>query len=131
MIPTPHAPPATPPLSAAAKKRTGAENKLVAQGSQILQSALTLAESQVAIIYLKILKWGLGLAVMIPLALLFVAFGIYGCFLLDRAADYALSAPPNPAWLSPLIRGGVYTLVMAAVVVPIVLNTFREPEPHA
>lgn len=131
MVPTTHAPPHPPPLSAAAKKKIGSENKLVDHASHILNSALTVAESQFAIIYLKVLKWGLGLAVMIPLALLFVAFGVYGCFLLDRAADFALSAPPNPAWLSPLVRGGVYTLAVAAVVLPIVWNTFREPEASA
>jgi len=78
------------------------------------RAALTAVESQLTIYYLKLMTWVVGFLLMVPVALFMAIVGIYGLILLDRAADVALSAQPNPAWLSPLVRGGVYSFALLA-----------------
>ncbi|HLX62222.1 MAG TPA: hypothetical protein VKX17_13155 [Planctomycetota bacterium] len=88
------------------------ENSIWPKLTHAARAALTAVESQLTIYYLKLMTWIVGFLMMIPVAVFMAIVGIYGLILLDRAADIALSTPPNPAWLSPLVRGGVYSFAL-------------------
>ncbi|HLX61962.1 MAG TPA: hypothetical protein VKX17_11835 [Planctomycetota bacterium] len=98
--------------------------KVLPHLTQIVRHALMAAEAQFSICYLKLVLCALAFLVLVPATLLVAAFGIYGLVLLDRAADIALSSAANPLWLSPLVRGSVYVLLMSALFVPVLWMTF-------
>lgn len=76
----------------------------------IATQLLVISDAQLAIWKMKLIR-GAALAVLaLPLAAAFFALVVYGFVLLDRSAAAALDGAQYPAWFSPLVRGGFYTV---------------------
>ena len=83
--------------------------------SEAWSGALEVADAQVSIWSLKAVRLAM-LACLGSAALsVLLALGIYGFILLDWSLSYALETYGIP-WLSPVVRGGVYFLLPATLV---------------
>ena len=118
----------TPFTATTEKKRLTTDHSVWANCSQMAHHAANAAESQMAIFSLKLTKWAVVFAIMVPAAFFAVCFACYGLVLLDRAADAALVATNNPAWFSPLVRGGAYFLIVVIALAPVLFSAFVEPK---
>jgi len=82
-------------------------------GSQLLM----LTDAQFAIWKMKLIRL-LALALLtVPLALAFLGLAVYGFVLLDQAAAEGMRTAQYPTWVSPLVRGGAYSLFVLSVMI--------------
>jgi hypothetical protein len=90
-----------------------ARKDLPDQLTAVCTNAMEAVDAQLAISALKTARIIIMVAFSI-LAMVGMAIVIgYGCFLLDGCLANALSVPPLPVWIAPLVRGVVYVAVPA------------------
>ncbi|MEI6235423.1 MAG: hypothetical protein WCT04_20390 [Planctomycetota bacterium] len=78
---------------------------------------LVISDAQLAIWKMKLIRLAALALLAVPMALAFLALAVYGFVLLDQAAASAMKAAQWAEWVSPLVRGGVYTLGTSIVAV--------------
>ncbi len=71
---------------------------------------LILSDAQLAIWKMKLIRLAALTLLAVPLSIAFLALAVYGFILLDRAAATAMNGAQFPDWVSPLLRGGVYSV---------------------
>ena len=82
----------------------------------IASQLLIISDAQFAIWKLTFIRYAALAALAIPMGIAFFLLGIYGFVLLDQAAAAGLKTAQYPDWVSPLIRGGAYSLFVLTVI---------------
>lgn len=91
-----------------------AKTDLTGQLTDACANAMEAADAQLAISTLKTARVAVLAAFSILAIVTMAIVAGYGFFLLDGCLARALSIPPLPVWLAPLIRGLLYVLASGA-----------------
>jgi hypothetical protein len=97
----------------AAAKATSALALLRTVGSQLL----IISDAQFSIWKMKLIRLAAMALLTIPLAIGFLALAVYGFVLLDAAAAAGMRTAEFPEWVSPLVRGGFYSVFVLFVMI--------------
>ena len=76
----------------------------------IAAQILVISDAQLAIWKMKLIRLAALSLLAVPLSIAFLGLAVYGFILLDKSAAAALDTAQYPAWFSPLVRGGFYTV---------------------
>lgn len=94
-----------------AVKATRALDILRTIGAQLL----VISDAQLSIWKMKLIRLAALALLAIPLAIGFLALAVYGFVLLDQAAAAGMRTAQFPEWVSPLVRGGFYSVFVLFV----------------
>ena len=81
---------------------------IASRATAVWRSAMEVADAQISIWSLQAVRVAVLAAFGVVSSIAGVGLVIYGFFLLDYCLAFALSQPPLPIWVAPLVRGFLY-----------------------